>query len=114
VASALPGSTLSLSPALKIVSAVVVRTVASVGPLFSNSRNSNGLNSQRFESTTRLKPLVSGASVSNISETVPRICIGRRWSSSRANAALIMPIAVSRGGIDEWLGVACAVNTSVA
>jgi len=114
VASALPGSTLSLSPALKMVSAVVVRTVASVGPVFSNSRNNSGLNSQRFDSTTRLKPLISGATVSNISETVPRICIGRRWSSSRASAALIMPIAVWRGGIEEWPGVACAVNTSVA
>ena len=78
VASALPGSTLSLSPALKMVSAVVVRTMASVGPVFSNSRSNSGLNSQRFDSTTRLKPAISGAIVSNISATVPRICIGRR------------------------------------
>jgi len=46
----------------------------SVGPLFSNSRNSKGLNSQRLESTTRLKPLISGASVANISETVAAAC----------------------------------------
>src|SRR6478752_9275601 len=54
VASALPGSTLSLSPALKMVSAVVVRTVASAGPVFATWRRNSGLNSQRFDSTTRL------------------------------------------------------------
>ena len=114
LAAALPGSTLSLSPALKIVSAVVVRIIASVGPVFANSRSSSGLNSQRLDSTTRLKPRISGASVSNISAAAPLICIGRRCSSSRVSAALIMPIAVSRGGIEEWPGVACAVSTSVA
>ena len=113
VASAWPGSTLSLSPALKMVKAVVVRTVASVGPLLANSRSSSGLNSQRLDSATRLTPFISGAKVANISATVPQICSGSLLSSSRASAAAIMPIAVSRGGIEEWPGVASACSTSV-
>ena len=44
--------------------------------------------------------------------TAPAVAI--TITASRARAAAIMPIAVSRGGIDECPGVATAFSTSVA
>ncbi len=107
VASARPGSTFSLLPALTMVSAVVVRSIALVVAPASSCFFTRGANSHRLDSATRDKPLISGASVSNIWRATPEISAGNWRSSSRVSAWLIIAIVLvpAAGGIDEWPGV---------
>ena len=76
MASARPGSTLSLLPAWMTVSAVVVRSMALELADASSCFCTSGPNSHRLDSATRLKPCISGASVWNISCATPRMPAG--------------------------------------
>ena len=114
VASARPGSTFSLLPALTMVSAVVVRSSALVLAAPSSCFCTNGPNSHRLDSATLEKPPISGARVSNISAATPRMPPGSCSSSSRLSAALSMAMALVPfgGGMDECPGVADRRSTT--
>ena len=87
-----------------MVSAVVVRSMALLLGLFSRMPRTTGSVSHRFESITRFTPLISGASVPNIWPAMPLMPPGIGLASSRASAALMLPMALCCGGIDEWPG----------
>jgi len=72
------------------------------------------LNSHRFDSTTRVEAVHFRRQRVEHFATVRGSASAGDWSSSRTSAALSMPMAVSRGGIEECPGVACALRTSVA
>jgi hypothetical protein len=91
-----------------MVSAVVVRSMALVLGLFSSWPRTSGSVSHRFDSITRWKPLISGASAPNIS---PRHALDFRRASGWLvepcqRIALMLPMALCprRRGIDAWPG----------
>ena len=94
--------------------AVVVRSMALVLALASSWRCTTGANSHKLDKATREKPLISGASVANISPATPRMPAGSCSSSTRFKAALIMPMALVPlgGGMEEWPGVAENLSTT--
>jgi hypothetical protein len=66
-----------------------------------------------LDSARRLPKFISGAAVSSVSRITPLTEAGNGLLSSRASAALSVPMAVSRGGSEECPGVAVAANVSV-
>ena len=97
-----------------MVSAVVVRSMALLLGDFSSWPCTSGAVSQRFDSITRFTPLISGASVPNISPATPLMAPGIWCASRLASAALMPPMAVCCAGIDEWLGAVSSVRKKVA
>ncbi|MNL41923.1 hypothetical protein D3C87_1643530 [compost metagenome] len=96
-----------------MVSAVVVRSMALLLGLFSSWPRTSGSVSHRFDSMTRLTPPISGASAPNIWPATPWMPPGIGVASSRASAALMRPMALFCGGIDEWPGAVSSERKKV-
>src|SRR5687768_18593562 len=103
-AVALGGSTLSVTPALKMVGATVVRMAALVMGERANCLRTSGSKSQRLARVSLLVQAISGPRNSNIWRVGPLSRDGNGLASSFCSARPTIPIAVSARSEERRVG----------